>query len=329
MVKSKNNAVVVGEIVETNFKFDPDATNLFDNTIKGAYVRDDFKNPAFLRVKVERHDDANDPTKVTSTANVRVNMYNVFKEFNKKDGSRGVNSTFNELKKISEAPNGGVGLPIKIKGTYGESKYATDDGQIKRGNVFTGQYIELSNVDLSASKADAELTGIIGGIRDEVVSDNETGRKLVDFYTVRAVKDGVPKVDYMNLVVDKSLADAFESEFEHGDSATLSVEIKDVQHGSVKKESKGFGSRSAETTSGYLASEFQIFNGSVLDDSDAGYIDEDEFQTILKAHDLENQSLIQKKMAKGGKVNTVDGVFTAEEKDVLPFGNTEEVNPFA
>lgn len=328
MVKSKNSTTVVGKIVETNFKYDAEATNLFDPSIKGAYVRDDFKNPSFLRVAVERHDDKENPEKVTSTATVRVNMFNVFEEYNNKDGKRVKNTTFEELKKIANSENGGKGLPIQIRGTYAESKYATDDLKISRSNVFNGQYISLSNIDLDKSKADGELTGVIGAIKDEIVNDSETGRKLVDFYTVKSISNGTPKVDYLTLIVDESLADAFDGEFEAGDSASLSVEMKDVKHGKVEnvESSKGFGSRKVETTSGYTATEFQIFNGFVLDEGDANYIDEDEFETLLKAHDIECSSLIQKKMAKknGGATTTT----ATEPTFANPFEEADEVLPF-
>ena len=78
--KSLNRATIVGTIMETNFTYDPKAENLFDKSIKGAYTKEDFKNPMF-RVKVERHDNDDDPDEVTSTATVDVDLYSVFKQY--------------------------------------------------------------------------------------------------------------------------------------------------------------------------------------------------------------------------------------------------------
>lgn len=334
--KSKNSAVVIGTILETNIKYDPEQENFFDDSIVGAYVKKDFKNPAMLKVAVEREIDGK---KVNAT--VKVNMDNTFKVFKTKSGEVKKVSTFKEIEKILNSPNEGVGLPIRISGSFDENKYATDDYKISRSNVFKGQYIGLSNIDVADSKAEGELTGIIAGLGAETVGEEETGRLILNLYTIKYVSNGVPNVQLLNLIVPEQFADVFEREFSVGDAVCLDVEMKDVQHGKVeaKTESRGFSNREVKTTSGYTATEFHVFNGWVLDEGENGYIDEEELNTLKKSYQISCDTLIQKKKdkANGTKTSSNKGIGNRTvDNDVNdPFAseggflNIEDVNPFA
>jgi hypothetical protein len=336
MEKSKNSAVVIGTILETNIKYDPEQKNFFDESIKGAYVKKDFKNPAMLKVAVERELDGK---KVTAT--VKVNMDNIFKVYKTKSGETKEVSTFKEIEKILNSPNEGVGLPIRISGSFDENKYSTDDYKISRSNIFKGQYIGLSNIDVADSKAEGELTGIIAGLGAETVGEDETGRLILNLYTIKYVSNGVPNVQLLNLIVPEQFADIFEREFSVGDAVCLDVEMKDVQHGNVetKTESRGFSDREVKTTSGYTATEFHVFNGWVLNEGESGYIDEEELATLKKAYQITCDSLIQKKKDKtnGAKTSSNKSISnrTVDNDVNNPFASEgglldidEDVNPF-
>lgn len=338
---SKDDAVVIGRILETNVKYDPKITNRFDDTIKGAYTTAEFKNPMF-KVAMEREIDGK---KVTAT--VKVAMDDIFKIWKAKDGRTGDISTFGEIEKILNSPNGGKGLLVKFSGAFNENKRATKDLTIFRENEFKAQYIALSNLDENKQKAEGRITGIIGGLSEETINDSKTGRLIVNLYKINYVnKDGVPYVDMMNLIVPSEIADAFLNlDLEIGDSVWLDVEIKNVQHGNVKKNENsrgGFGNREAETTSGYVATEFHIFNGDRLPSSDKNYIDSDELETLKHSYQITCENMIQKKKEKlegntsssnGSSTAPISGrTFEADANDPFSnengFLNTDDVNPF-
>lgn len=338
---SKSDAVVIGRILETNVKYDPELKNRFDNSIKGAYTTAEFKNPMF-KVAMEREIDGK---KVTAT--VKVAMDDIFKIWKSKDGRTGDISTFGEIEKILNSQNGGKGLLVKFSGSFNENKRATKDLTIFRENEFKAQYIALSNLDENKQKAEGRITGIIGGLSEETVNDSKTGRLIVNLYKINYVnKDGVPYVDMMNLIVPSEIAEAFLNlDLEIGDSVWLDVEIKNVQHGNVKKNENsrgGFGNREAETTSGYVATEFHIFNGDRLPSSDKNYIDSDELETLKHSYQITCENMIQKKKEKlegntsssnNSASTSISGrTFEADANDPFSnengFLNTDDVNPF-
>ena len=299
--KNKNEVVVIGKIEATNFRYDSTRTD-FKGKFKGAYVKDNYKNNYMLRVLVERKDVASG--KVIGTAHVNVDFaFGVFEKY-EYNGEIKDNSTFTELKKISEAPNGGVGLPIRLSsGTFVENKYADKDFKfISNGNKFEGRYISLSNVDLDDAKAEGYVTGIIDSIRDDYSNgDTASGDKIVDFYTVKYVKDGTPVVDKLVFVVPEKLADDFERAFSEGDSARLDVEMVDVVS-EAKVEvptERSFGSRSAETTvSGKNTVQYQVFAGDVLSEGNEGFIDESELDAIKHSYEVSCEAMVQKRKEK-------------------------------
>lgn len=339
--KSLNRATIVGTIMETNFTYDPKAENLFDKSIKGAYTKEDFKNPMF-RVKVERHDNENDPDEVTSTATVDVDMYSVFKQYsNPATKEKKDNPTFKAIKNLDNMENKGVGTRIRITGEFDENLYANDKGGVSRFNRVMGRYIETDPSKVSKHDCvDCDITGRIAKIADEIANEEETGRKLVDFYYI-TIQNDTPVANLLSLVVDTDLADDFETMYSVGDNVKLSLEIRDTQHGSTTESKPSFGHRKSDVASGYIAHEFFIFSGDeAYDDEDwEYYVDDKTMKQAMKARKVIEDDKIQKR-----KEKNVNGTSSNEHKglgkrksDVSEEdegfedmdGETEEDNPFA
>lgn len=309
--KSLNRATIVGTIMETNFTYDPKAENLFDKSIKGAYTKEDFKNPMF-RVKVERHDNENDPDEVTSTATVDVDMYSVFKQYsNPATKEKKDNPTFKAIKNLDNMENKGVGTRIRITGEFDENLYANDKGGVSRFNRVMGRYIETDPSKVpSHDCVDCDITGRIAKIADEIANEEETGRKLIDFYYI-TIQNDTPVANLLSLVVDTDLADDFENMYSVGDNVKLSLEIRDTQHGSTTESKPSFGHRKSDVASGYIAHEFFIFSGDeAYDDEDwEYYVDDKTMKQAMKARKVIEDDKIQKRKEKNDK-----GTSTNEHK---------------
>ena len=309
--KSLNRATIVGTIMETNFTYDPKAENLFDKSIKGAYTKEDFKNPMF-RVKVERHDNDDDPDEVTSTATVDVDMYSVFKQYsNPATKEKKDNPTFKAIKNLDNMENKGVGTRIRITGEFDENLYANDKGGVSRFNRVMGRYIETDPSKVpSHDCVDCDITGRIAKIADEIANEEETGRKLIDFYYI-TIQNDTPVANLLSLVVDTDLADDFENMYSVGDNVKLSLEIRDTQHGSTTESKPSFGHRKSDVASGYIAHEFFIFSGDeAYDDEDwEYYVDDKTMKQAMKARKVIEDDKIQKRKEKNDK-----GTSTNEHK---------------
>lgn len=337
--KSMNKAVIVGTIMETNFVYDPKAENLFDKTIKGAYTKDDFKNPMF-RIKVERHDNDKDPDEVTSSATVDVDMYSVFKQYSDpKTKEKKDNSTFKAIKKLDEMENKGVGTRIRITGEFDENLYANDKGGISRFNRVMGRYIETDPTKVPKHDCvDCDITGRIATITDEIANEEETGRKLVDFYYI-TIQNDTPVANLLSLIVDKDLADDFDNMYSVGDNVQLSLEIRDTQHGNANESRPAFGHRKSDVTSGYIAHEFIIFGGEeAFDDEDwEYYIDDKTMKQAMKARKIIEEDKIQKRKEKGNNTSNSNhkGLGLGNRKSDVTYddddddGDDDDDNPFA
>lgn len=304
--KSLNRATIVGTIMETNFTYDPKAENLFDKSIKGAYTKEDFKNPMF-RVKVERHDNIDAPDEVTSTATVDVDMYSVFKQYsNPTTKEKKDNPTFKAIKNLDNMENKGVGTRIRITGEFDENLYANDKGGVSRFNRVMGRYIETDPSKVpSHDCVDCDITGRIAKIADEIVNEEETGRKLVDFYYI-TIQNDTPVANLLSLVVDTDLADDFENMYSVGDNVKLSLEIRDTQHGSTTESKPSFGHRKSDVASGYIAHEFFIFSGDEAHDDEDWeyYVDDKTMKQAMKARKVIEDDKIQKRKEKNDKNGT-------------------------
>lgn len=343
--KSMNKATIVGTIMETNFVYDPKAENLFDKSIKGAYSKEDFKNPMF-RIKVERHDNEKDPNEVTSSATVDVDMYSVFKQYSDpKTKEKKENSTFKAIKKLDDMENKGVGTRIRITGEFDENLYANDKGGISRFNRVMGRYIETDPTKISKHDCvDCDITGRIATITDEIANEEETGRKLVDFYYI-TIQNSTPTANLLSLIVDNDLADDFENMYSVGDNVQLSLEVRDTQHGTANESRPAFGHRKSDVTSGYIAHEFFIFGGEeAIDDEDwEYYIDDKTMKQAMKARKIIEEDKIQKRKDKNSSSDNHKGLGLGKRKsDVIDddgesydsnegdgFEDDDDDNPFA
>ena len=329
MESSMNRAVVVGTITEVNYKYDAESESKNKKVKKGAWVKDDFKNP-IMRVLVDKGDEK---------SYIDVQMFPTYENY-ESNGVLKENSTFKEFNKLSNLENRGVGARIKLTGQFTENKYVKEDGKtIARFNQFNAQYISLSDVG-QEDFAEGSLTGVISNMVDEVVNDEPTGRMLVEFYTFMGKTD--VKSAVLNLIVPEELVDDVNSEFSIGSNAEVDVEIKTVTHGAVQNTStdRGFGSRKANIKSGYTTTEFQIFSGYELDDTneaDLKYIlTDEEFKNMLKKRKLELEQLVQEKNHSSGQTARRSGLgnrtarteVTATTNEELPFTPDSE-NPFA
>ena len=337
--KSLNRATIVGTIMETNFTYDPKAENLFDKSIKGAYTKEDFKNPMF-RIKVERHDNIDAPDEVTSTATVDVDMYSVFKQYsNPATKEKKDNPTFKAIKNLDNMENKGVGTRIRITGEFDENLYANDKGGVSRFNRVMGRYIETDPSKVpSHDCVDCDITGRIAKIADEIANEEEPGRQLVDFYYI-TIQNDTPVANLLSLVVDTDLADDFENMYSVGDNVKLSLEIRDTQHGSTTESKPSFGHRKSDVASGYIAHEFFIFSGDeAYDDEDwEYYVDDKTMKQAMKARKVIEDDKIQKRKEKNGtSSNEHKGlgkrrseVTSEDDDDGFEDGDEEEDNPFA
>ena len=339
--KSLNRATIVGTIMETNFTYDPKAENLFDKSIKGAYTKEDFKNPMF-RIKVERHDNENDPNEVTSTATVDVDMYSVFKQYsNPATKEKKDNPTFKAIKNLDNMENKGVGSRIRITGEFDENLYANDKGGVSRFNRVMGRYIETDPSKVSKHDCvDCDITGRIAKIADEIANEEKTGRKLVDFYYI-TIQNDTPVANLLSLVVDTDLADDFEYMYSVGDNVKLSLEIRDTQHGSTTESKPSFGHRKSDVASGYIAHEFFIFSGDeAYDDEDwEYYVDDKTMKQAMKARKVIEDDKIQKRKEKNGNSSNEghkglgkrksDVTEDKEDDGFVNMDDEEEDNPFA
>lgn len=340
--KSLNRATIVGTIMETNFTYDPKAENLFDKSIKGAYTKEDFKNPMF-RVKVERHDNDDDPDEVTSTATVDVDMYSVFKQYsNPTTKEKKDNPTFKAIKNLDNMENKGVGTRIRITGEFDENLYANDKGGVSHFNRVMGRYIETDPSKVpSHDCVDCDITGRIAKIANEIANEEETGRKLVDFYYI-TIQNDTPVANLLSLVVDTDLADDFENMYSVGDNVKLSLEIRDTQHGSTTESKPSFGHRKSDVASGYIAHEFFIFSGDeAYDDEDwEYYVDDKTMKQAMKARKVIEDDKIQKRKEKNDKNGTSNEhkglgkrksevTSDGEDDDGFEDDGDDEDNPFA
>ena len=340
--KSLNRATIVGTIMETNFTYDPKAENLFDKSIKGAYTKEDFKNPMF-RVKVQSHDNDDDPDEVTSTATVDVDMYSVFKQYsNPATKEKKDNPTFKAIKNLDNMENKGVGTRIRITGEFDENLYANDKGGVSRFNRVMGRYIETDPSKVpSHDCVDCDITGRIAKIADEIANEEETGRKLVDFYYI-TIQNDTPVANLLSLVVDTDLADDFENMYSVGDNVKLSLEIRDTQHGSTTESKPSFGHRKSDVASGYIAHEFFIFSGDeAYDDEDwEYYVDDKTMKQAMKARKVIEDDKIQKRKEKNDKNGTSSSkhkglgkrrseVTSEDEDDGFGDDGDDDDNPFA
>ena len=201
-----------------------------------------------------------------------------------------------------------------------------------KGSAILQDWIKQSNEELSQT---AERKNKIA---DEIANEEETGRKLVDFYYI-TIQNDTPVANLLSLVVDTDLADDFENMYSVGDNVKLSLEIRDTQHGSTTESKPSFGHRKSDVASGYIAHEFFIFSGDeAYDDEDwEYYVDDKTMKQAMKARKVIEDDKIQKRKEKNGNSSNEGHKGLGKRKSDVseekePFDDDDEIdedNPFA
>lgn len=325
--KSKNRGRIVGTIVETNFTYDVGIVNKFDDRVKGAFTKNEFKNPMFV-VKVEDKDDNGN---VISTTNVKVDGFDVFKDFYTKEGERKENSAFKVLEKMISSNNQGVGTRVIFSSaSLGENVYFNDDLELVQGiNVDRGNFIETSPEKTEKAK-DIALFNISGVISKIETNDDES--LSVNLYFSKKADGTISELK--GLVVDADVAGDFLTYFSEGDRVEMQIQAIDVVHGKIEEDtSKGgtFGQKK-QMSNGYVALEYKITYAEPIDGDDDEYIDEEVLGQGLELREAELKAKKQKKQEKGSSSNKATeskgGLGQKKEfLDAIP--DDDEDNPFA
>lgn len=139
----------------------------------------------------------------------------------------------------------------------GLNDYKSKDGKVKtsvqlsfnRGEKVTDDSIELTS--------DFEMEGVIRSIMPEIIKEEETERKIIEFVNIDYSGNALP----FKLVVPEDLASDFENFCEMGNTCKLngSIVMKHVG-GDTTTVSNGFG-RKAHVQSGFDIMELQVIGG--------------------------------------------------------------------
>lgn len=159
----------------------------------------------------------------------------------------------------------------------GLNDYVAKDGKVKtsvqlsfnRGEKVTDPSTELTS--------DFEMEGVIRSIMPEIIKENETERKIVEFVNIDYVGNAMP----FKLVVPEELAGDFEDYYETGNTCKLNGTIV-IKHigGDTVVNSNGFG-RKAHVQSGFDIMELQVIGG------DPAYEEEIDKDGDLKAVEMD------------------------------------------
>lgn len=283
----KNNGLVVGVLSEKNL-------SIVDGKVK------DEKGNNTIPAKIAR----GEIVLSTSNGDIKMRVYSQSKKRNGEDNPmyKGIETiaTTNVSKveatlgylsyKTGDASNKDSELQLtKIKldeGTVadtlscnvqiGLNDYKAKDGKVKtsvqlsfnRGERITDDSIELTS--------DFEMEGVIRSIMPEIIKEEETERKIVEFVNIDYSGNAFP----FKLVVPEDLASDFESFYEVGNTCKLngSIIIKHVG-GDTNTSSNGFG-RKAHVQSGFDIMELQVIGG------DPAYEEEVDKDGDLKAIEM-------------------------------------------
>lgn len=313
---STNKAQAVGAVKEVNLKFDATLKNKNNPKLVGCITKADFKNPS---ITVE-----------TADGNIiGFDFYPTYK-MKEENGKLVENPRFKSMETIM---NYEIGTKVKIDGSVAENGYATEQGEFKTRTQFNAFQVTSTKVASEDEEyAEFRLSGIIKAIKSEMKGEDETGRKIVDFYYTTKGMDDALSIHNIELVVEEDLVDDFEDMYSTMDRAVLDIEVKTTQVGS-KATTPKFGKQS-KIKSGYSKTEFIIIGGEeALEEENNLYIDDDTIKKLLKEREVFQKAEIDKKV-NGTDGNTAKrGLGTKSKMDVDdsdPFANTdEEDNPFA
>ena len=219
------------------------------------------------------------------------------------------------------------GTRVIVNGSFAENGYVNKQGEWSSRTQVQSFSISSSNVPTEDS-TDGKISGIVKNIKEETVNDEETGRLLVELYSVNY--DG--SVFPINLVVGEELASDFEDLYSKGDSVMLDVELKTKTVGAKKSDSKrAFGKRESKVVEGYTTVEISVFGGEeAIDDDESQYkIDIDKFKKAMS--DREVMINAKKEEARNGDSDTTSkkGLGLGNRPSKVTEEDDVEDDPFA
>lgn len=186
---------------------------------------------------------------------------------------------------------------VSINGKLGENIWIDTSG-IARTNVFQVKTNFLNKVKSAdeEDRAEFELTGVIGEIKDETDKDgNDTGRIIIQFIVV----GWNGKVDVINLIAESPAAvNHIRQNYNKGDTVGVSGIIRMTTKEIITEEEQGFGPAKKRKKTTYTK-ELIITSGSHsgFDDDDA--YDPDSVKVAL----VERKEGIEKRIAKSKEKN--------------------------
>lgn len=206
---------------------------------------------------------------------------------------------------------------VKVDASLNVNEYVNDKEEyisIPRLNAFAISHSNVPEDDCT----DGDLSGIIKSIKDEVRNEEETGRKIVEFYHFDYNGATLP----ISLVVSEDLADDFENIYEVGSACLLNVEVVSRQVG-AKKQTGGFGHRDTKKISGFTVTEFSVFNGQdPYEEESEHYVSKEDFKKALS----ERKIMIDAKVEE--KKNKDDDNGSSKSKGLGKRPSKVENNPF-
>jgi hypothetical protein len=269
--RSINNVQIVGTFKEHNLKYDANAVHKQNPKLKGAIIKNDFKNPSI--------------TIDVNGVEIGIDLFPTYKQ-REKDGSIIDNSNFKPLMDIIEGKLVSGQTRVIVNGNLAENGYVNDQNEFKSYIRINAFGVSTSNVP-DEDSSDSRLSGIIRNIKKETVKRGEeepveTGRLAVEFYFVaNDATNGLSAIP-VNLIVPKELADDFEDIYSNGDNVIFDYEITQRTVGGAKKSAHKFGKRDSKMVNGYTVQEYTIFGGSEpLEDDNDNFIETAEIKKLL------------------------------------------------
>lgn len=252
--QSINNVTIVGTLEEINLKVEDEVIDKNTNKVdeRGSRIsKVEFKNPAFT-IKV------NDSI-------VGVDIIPTY-QYTKKDGKLVENPKFKALQTIMDYEKG---TRVKVDGQFNDAGYVKQDGEwyaSTKVNMFS-----MTSTAPDNDMAEARVSGIIKSIKEEMKGDEETGRLLVELYTI----DYTGAIFPIPIVVEEELhftyedgeegvitANDFTDFYDKADSVIFNLELvsRTVGGGGNDKPKAAIG-RASKIKRGYTVEEFRFVGG--------------------------------------------------------------------
>ena len=315
--QSENSIEIVGTVKEINMSPAGIEKRVL-NKKKGIEVdcnllkKTEFKNPAFT-VTVNGKDIP-----------IEISRFGIKEKKVGKDDAVVDNALYTSLVNLKK------GERVVVKGTLAPNEYPNKDGEWKEynANIEATFAVSTSNVP-DEDSAKGLISGVVAGISDEVVNEEETGRKKVRIATF----DWAGNISFVNLFApsEDGIADAIGQIYDSNDSVKIYFDADMVQHGKVETQTTAAFGKKVSTTSGYTTLEYLICGGEEPYDEESEYhVFPQQVAEAMEAKKvyIADQCAAAIERAQGGSSSTVKGASAGQGSN--PFGeNPFGSNPFA